>query len=186
MTSRYLWVLVTIGVVTAADPANSQHTGPDDHLATSMIQALPSEPGNDAFAALSEIVQILSDDPETDWNRVDIGAVRRHLADMDALVKGAVVEATQLQHGLEMRVALDGRAGEAASRMVPAHSRVLAAETGWSSDIVAREDHLVWAVVGSTEADGTRIQALGFFGLMATGDHHRAHHLALARGRRNP
>jgi hypothetical protein len=27
-----------------------------------------------------------------------------------------------------------------------------------------------------------RIQALGFFGLMATGDHHRMHHIAMAKG----
>lgn len=65
-------------------------------------------------------------------------------------------------------------------RMVPAHAPVLAAETGWNS--VARDDgtELVWRVTSTS--DEVKIRALSFFGLMATGNHHREHHLALARG----
>jgi hypothetical protein len=34
----------------------------------------------------------------------------------------------------------------------------------------------------SDTAAVAKIRALGFIGLMATGDHHAAHHMALARG----
>ena len=44
--------------------------------------ALPVLPGQDAFAALQEIVRLLEADPATDWTRVDLDALRMHLVDM--------------------------------------------------------------------------------------------------------
>jgi len=75
---------------------------------------------------------------------------------------------------------IPGPGGEAVSRMVPAHAPVLAAETGWSSTAVSTDDDIVWTV--TSPDDGDIIRALGFFGLMAIGNHHQAHHLALATG----
>jgi len=40
-------------------------------------------PGQDAFGAIQEIVQILDADPKTDWSKVDLEALRQHLIDMD-------------------------------------------------------------------------------------------------------
>ena len=39
-------------------------------------------PGQDAFGAIQEIVQILQSDPKTDWSKVNIDALRQHLIDM--------------------------------------------------------------------------------------------------------
>ena len=142
---------------------------------------LPSEPGSAAFAAIAEIVAMLTADPQTDWSRVDIDALRTHLVDMDALVSGAVQRSEPVPGGLRMHIDRDGRAGSAVLRMVPAHAPVLAEETGWQSE-VSVGDEITWTVTGPGPADQQRIRALGFFGLMATGDHHRQHHLALARG----
>ena len=41
----------------------------------------PAEPGQGAFAAMQEIVAILEADPTTDWSKVDLPALRQHLAD---------------------------------------------------------------------------------------------------------
>ena len=43
----------------------------------------PPMPGQDAFGAIQEIVQILDADPKTDWSKVDLEALRQHLIDMD-------------------------------------------------------------------------------------------------------
>ena len=36
--------------------------------------------GQDAFAAIQEIVEILAADPKTDWSKVNIDALRQHLS----------------------------------------------------------------------------------------------------------
>ena len=90
---------------------------------------LPSEPGQGAFAAVSEIVSMLAADPNTDWSVVNIRAPRDHLIAMDMLITNAEVSASQIEGGLEMRISLAGLGGGAAWRMVSAHGPVLAAET---------------------------------------------------------
>lgn len=163
-------------------PAMSQQMDHDAHMQSPENSIIPLEPGQDAFAAIAEIVAILRTDPETDWGRVSINALRAHLVDMNELVLGAVVETRPHPDGLTMRVLLEGPAGDAASRMVPAHGPVLAAETGWASEVDVGTESLVWTVADLTGDRIAEIQALDFFGLMATGDHHRAHHIAIARG----
>jgi len=141
---------------------------------------LPREPGQGAFAAVAEIVAILMQDPLTDWRLVDITALRAHLVDMDRLITDTVVSERQVPGGVEISVVLGPRDASAALRMVPAHAPVLKGETGWVSVLEDQGERLIWTV--TSPGDGIRIRALGFFGLMALGDHHRAHHIALARG----
>ncbi|MCP6769380.1 hypothetical protein NL529_31490, partial [Klebsiella pneumoniae] len=43
----------------------------------------PTHPGQEAFGTIQEIVRILEADPATDWSKVNIGALREHLIDMD-------------------------------------------------------------------------------------------------------
>lgn len=142
--------------------------------------ALPLEPGQGAFAALAEIVALLRADANTDWNTVDIAALRDHLLDMDHLVTQAQVRSEQIAGGAVFYIALSGSGGAAASRMVPAHGPVLALDTGWNSQVDTAADELRWQVTSDTDA--AEIRALGFFGLMAVGGHHQAHHMAMATG----
>ena len=41
----------------------------------------PTMPGQDAFGAIQEIVQILEADPKTDWSKVELEGLRQHLID---------------------------------------------------------------------------------------------------------
>jgi len=186
MFSKALNRAIATLAIAAATPLAAQQADHSGHMGHDMSGSetaeLPTEPGDDAFAAIAEIVAMLSADPETDWNRVDIDGLRAHLVDMNVLVLGASVRSEPVPDGLRMRVGTAGRPGEAASRMVPAHGPVLAAETGWQSEVTRDGPEIVWTVRGADAAAAVRIQALGFFGLMATGDHHRAHHLAMAKG----
>ena len=60
----------------------------------------PTQPGQGAFAAIQEIVDILEADPRTDWSKVDIGALRQHLEDMDNVTLHAQVRSTPIGGGL--------------------------------------------------------------------------------------
>ena len=75
--------LLSIALVCAASNGLAQHVHQSD---------LPNETGQSQFAAVAEIVTLLRDDPETDWTRVDIEALRDHLVDMDNVTTKASVE----------------------------------------------------------------------------------------------
>lgn len=158
-------------------PAFAQSQMHAGHTATA---PMPAEPGQGGFGAMAEIVEILRSDDDTDWSRVDLRRLRAHLQDMDALMTELAVSEQEVPGGLEMTVERSSQGADAAWRMVPAHGPVLSAETGWTSEVTVGDDMIVWTVTDATDAD--EIRALGFFGLMATGNHHPAHHLALARG----
>ena len=144
------------------------------------MQAAPLEPGQDTFGAIAEIVDILRADPDTDWSRVNLESLRVHLLEMDALVTTLEVTERETSDGLVMTVHRSSPGAEAAWRMVPAHQSVLETETGWRSRVEIGKDTLFWTV--TDRSDATEITALGFFGLMATGDHHPEHHLMVALG----
>jgi hypothetical protein len=188
MAMRAGLALWTAAALVAASPAFAQTAhdrhgaGAREHAAHGQDRTLPQQPGQDAFGAIAEIVRILNADPDTDWSRVDIGALHRHLTDMQALFTQAEIEEEPVPGGLRMRIARTGPGGDAAGRMVPAHAPILAADAGWDSAVEAGEAEIVWTVRAPSESGAVRIRALGFYGLMATGAHHRRHHLAIARG----
>lgn len=144
---------------------------------------LPVLAGQDAFGAIQEIVAILEADPATDWDRVDLAALRRHLVEMNALVLDADVVQRDIPGGSEITVDGAGRAGEAARHMIPAHVHELAAIDGWDANAeIAADGTVTLRVVARDAAEIKHIRGLGFLGLMVTGAHHQAHHLAIARG----
>lgn len=157
-----------------AAPVAAQHA----HSATGHDVGGPQETGQSAFAALVEIVAILQADPETDWERVDIAGLRRHLVDMDLLTTDAVVTRILRPEGARFEIRGTLRGLEAIRAMVPAHAPFLAAETGW--DVVTED--LDDGVALSVDGDAAQIQGLDFFGLMTIGAHHQEHHLMMAKG----
>ena len=178
MFSPKLLTLLAASLLATAAPAQTTH----DHSAMmAQHSGVPTEPGQGAFAAIAEIVAMLTADPQTDWTRVNIAALRRHLIDMDTLVTFAEVTQDDRPNGAVFRASLTGPGGGAVSRMVPAHAPVLAAETGWSSIAEVSGDTIVWTVTSAENAEA--IRALGFFGLMAVGNHHPDHHFGMATGR---
>ena len=64
----------------------------------------PPMPGQDAFGAIQEIVQILDADPKTDWSKVDLEALRQHLIDMDEVTLSADAAAKRGGGSLEIAV----------------------------------------------------------------------------------
>lgn len=157
-----------------AEPAFAQNR----HSGHSHAVMGPEETGQSGFAALTEIVTLLREDPDTDWSAVDIAALRQHLVDMDLLTTEAEVETIQRPKGARFEIRGTERVTEAIRAMVPAHAPFLAAETGWEVTTDVIDDGVALVV----EGDAEQIRGLGFFGLMTIGAHHQVHHLTLARG----
>lgn len=166
------------------DPAQHGHSGHDmamhETTSPSAPPALPTQPGQDAFGAIAEIVEILRSDPDTNWGKVDLPALRAHLKDMDTLFHDVTAQEVIIEGGLKMVIDRNSSGADAAVAMVPAHGPVLSQETGWNSAVITTDTTITWQV--TSPDDAAQIQALGFLGLMATGNHHPEHHLAIARG----
>jgi hypothetical protein len=141
----------------------------------------PTMPGQDAFGAIQEVVQILEADPATDWSKVNIAALREHLIDMNEVTLHAVVAQRNLDDGVEIAVTGEGRTLDAIKRMVPAHVAELA-KLGWDAKTAELPNGVLLTVTGRDAKDATKLKALGFMGIMVQGGHHQPHHLMIARG----
>ena len=136
------------------------------------------EGGQSAFAAIQEIVSHLMADPETDWSRVYIEALRQHLIDMDNVTLRAHVRVQEVEEGARFEVTSEDAAVTGSIRvMVPAHATTTDGVEGWTMHATEIPGGATLTVTG---ADPDRIRALGFIGVMTVGMHHQTHHLALA------
>ena len=138
-------------------------------------------PGQDAFGAIQEIVQMLQSDPKTDWSKVNIDALREHLIDMNEVTLHAAATPRVFDTGVEFTVTGQGRTLEAIKRMVPAHVNELR-EIGWNAKSDEIPNGVKLTVTASEAQPLTRLKALGFMGVMVQGGHHQPHHLMMAMG----
>ena len=145
------------------------------------MRLVPTMPGQDAFGTIQEIVRILEADPATDWSKVNIGALREHLIDMDEVTMRARASERVLNNGLEIAVTGQGRTLAAIKRMVPAHTHELIA-LGWSAKSQDLPNGVKLVVTASDPRQVIKIKALGFMGIMVQGAHHQTHHLMMAKG----
>ena len=160
-----------------------QHTPDMQHDAGPM----PTQGGQAAFAAISEIVKLLEADPKTDWSKVNLEALRQHLADMDMVMLRSRVRAREVANGLVMDVTGDASVAAAIKRMVVPHATMLDAMPAWSATTAAIAGGVRLTVTAKSAGDESsvaKIRGLGFAGLLVQGDHHTEHHLMLAKGAR--
>jgi hypothetical protein len=141
----------------------------------------PTLPGQDAFGAIQEIVQILQSDPTTDWSKVNITVLRQHLIDMNEVTLHAFAAERNLDNGIEIAVAGEGRTLDAIRRMVPAHISELV-KLGWNAKIEDLPNGVKLTVITNDPKEAIKLHALGFMGIMVQGGHHQPHHLMMAKG----
>ena len=144
--------------------------------------SMPTLPGQDAFGAVQEIVQLLEADPKTDWSKVDLEALRQHLIDMNELTLKATAVAKSIDGGVEITVTGSDRTLIAFQHMVPAWAATMNDYKGWVTKAVALPNGEQLTVTSADPKEIPHIRGLGFIGLMASGVHHQAHHLAMAKG----
>ncbi|WP_339858083.1 hypothetical protein [Pseudohongiella acticola] len=146
------------------------------------MSAQPTEAGQDAFAAIQEIVTILSADPNTDWSQVNVDALRDHLVDMHLVTLYARVQSETLANGMRYQVTGQGDTVGAIKRMVTAHAIQVSNDSDWKAQISEHTDGVILTVTSSASADAAKIKGLGFSGFMVLGNHHQPHHLMMATG----
>ena len=157
-------------------------------VGTSSAAAPLSEVGQCAFAAIAEATRALAADDSTDWTRVNVLALRDHLVDMDEVVMRAGVQEQPIRDGVRIHLSGAGRTLEALRRMIPQHSHMMSMTRATGSypsvqvDTKELADGYELELKADTPTDIERIRALGFFGFLAAGDHHRHHHWGIASG----
>jgi hypothetical protein len=173
-------LLAVARVACAQDHAAADHSRM--HAVTGV--QLPTLPGQDAFGAIAEVVQLLRADPTTDWSRVDVEALRSHLIDMNAVTLRSVVRQTSVPGGVEMVVTGDSSTAQAIRRMTTSHGAALGeiGLLGVSAPIRGGARFTVTAANAADSALVAQLRGLGFAGIMTLSNHHAAHHLAIARG----
>ncbi len=140
-----------------------------------------SEPGQSAFAAIAEVVAVLKADPNTDWSKVNIDALRNHLRDMDIVTIDSTTVSTEVEGGMRFDVTGAGDVTDAIRRMATAHAGMMDGVDGWSYSTEEIAGGAALTVI-VPEADLAKLKGLGFYGIMASGMHHQPHHWAMATG----
>lgn len=143
-----------------------------------------TEAGNDAFGTIQEVIAKLNNNPNTDWTKVNLEALRQHLLDMnDMTLNVEVVSQEPIRNGMKAIVRpTTARAALALERVFKAHPTMLKKETGWTMLIKKQNDQYILTTTSENPRDTSKIRGLGYIGLMAYGNHHQPHHWAMATG----
>ncbi|MDH5488319.1 MAG: hypothetical protein OEY84_01870 [Rhodospirillaceae bacterium] len=182
-TATAFIILLNISFAAAQNSSESMHGNMHGNMNENMHhEQMPTLPGQGAFGALAEIIAILEADPNTDWAKVNIGALRAHLVDMNLLIIDTDINSKNIDGGLEITINAKGRALKAVHSMVPAHAPMINGLNGWNAKAETTTSGAKLTVSSSDAKETLHIRALGFYGLMVSGSHHQAHHLGLARG----
>lgn len=182
---RYVLALIVLSLPLVADAQTKapvmNHAVHGMNMETPRT-AMPTEPGQGAFAAIQEIVAMLDADPDTDWSKVDIDGLRQHLVDMNNVTLYAEVATTPIENGVRFTVTGTGLVRQSIRRMVKAHAETMSGANGMTIVAEDQPEGAVMTVTVSDPADLSKLEGLGFFGIMALGAHHQEHHLMIAMG----
>jgi hypothetical protein len=185
---RFCYVTVALLSITrpvlAQDPATMDHS----RMTGTRDRPVPTLSGQDAYAAISEVVELLRANPATDWSRVDVEALRQHLIDMNAVTLRSSVRQTPVPGGIRMVVTGDASVQGAIRRMTSSHAAALRALglVGRSTSVAGGARFTVTVADTTDRALLAQVRGLGYAGLMTLGNHHAAHHLAIASGQFAP
>jgi len=146
----------------------------------------PALAGQDAFGAVNEIVRIQEADPDTDWSKVNLDALREHLIDMNEVTLHADAAVQWIDGGIRVAVTGSGRTLVAIQRMVPAHAREIDGEQGWQARTESLPNGVTLSVTSDDPKQVAIIRGLGFIGVMASGSHHQMRHLMMAKDELHP
>jgi len=120
-------------------------------------------PGQDAFGAIQEIVQILDADPKTDWSKVDLEALRQHLIDMDEVTLSADAAAKRDRGSLKIAVTGTGRTLVAIQRMIPAWAQIMNGHQRWSRKAASLPNGELLTVTATDPKEFQHVRGLGFY-----------------------
>ena len=168
-----------------AMPAGEKMAMPaGDKMAMPMGGKMPM-PAQAAFGAIGEIVRMLESDPATDWSKVNLEALRQHFVDMDEVTMRSRIVQHQVAGGFVADVTGPAATAAAIRRMVPSHAKMFESSPEFDAKVVTIPSGVRLTLLARNPSDSglvARVRGLGAIGFLTEGDHHAAHHLAIARG----
>jgi hypothetical protein len=183
----YLIVLLSAVVQPMCAFSADEHAQHADHSNSHSHKTLSSPltaAGNYAFLTIQEAIQKLDDDPNTDWRKVNLEALRQHLVDMQNFTLNVkVLSQKPIKNGMQAVVRPDNKdAEDSLDRAFDAHPTQLRNETGWDMSVTKRDGAYTVTVTTNNPAEVAKIRGLGYIGAMATGAHHQSHHWSMVKG----
>lgn len=175
LAAKFILAFIIFGLSGTVFAQHNMHT-----------QSTPlTEPGNDIFGTIQEIIKKLKADSTTDWSKVDLENLRQHLLDMKAFTEDVtVISKTPIENGTEIKIRpKTNRAAEALKRLFSMHPAMIKKEKGWDMDAHQNGDNWIITCTTSNESEVEKIHALGYIGLLAEGAHHQLHHWRIATGK---
>jgi len=186
MRNLFLSVLFSAVFFTGVAYADEDmHEHMHNHNNSAGMTSPLTEPGNEAFATIQEVVVKLLANPKTDWSRVNLEALRKHLVDMQNFTLNVAVSGQKnIDKGVQFTVnATTPDAAGSLQRLFSAHPPILKKESGWDMKAQKNRDGSFTAQVTTTnDEDVAKIRGLGYIGLIAYGQHHQLHHWMMATG----
>ena len=184
MSRRPHHLLAGLALLLAPLGAGAQQMDHSAHAQHAAGVGAPTLLGQDAYAAIAEIVRLLDADPTTDWSKVNVEALRQHLRDMQEVTLRSAVLQRDVPGGFTADVTGDARTAAAIGRMLVAHARELDAmpDLRATTEPIAGGVRLTVTAEGGDARAAARLRGLGMVGVLTLGDHHRPHHLMIARG----
>lgn len=179
LKSMVLWMLMVGGLV--ALPVHAQEMNHEHHSAEAPGL---SEPGQPIFGVVQEVIRRLEADSTTNWEDVDLEALRQHLIDMHQVALHVeVVYQYPIEGGIHIRVRPTTAAAAASlDRVLRAHPTPLKHETGWTMAVTRGDGYRDLRITTSEAAEVAKVRALGYIGILAHGGHHQQHHWMIATG----
>ena len=150
---------------------------------TAPTQVKLTESGTDPFATLQEVITALEANPSTNWEKVNIEALRLHLVEMQDMTINVDVKQQYIDNGFQAVVTpTTNRAVKSLTRVLSGHPAQMKAETGWDMQVSNDDDIFTLTVVSKKAHEVAKIRGLGYIGVMSYGNHHQPHHWAMASG----
>ncbi len=162
--------------------ANMNHAAMMGHNAAP-TQVVLTESGTDPFATLQEVIAALEANPDTNWEKVNIEALRLHLVEMQDMTTNVDVKQQYIDNGFQVVVMpTTNRAVKSLIRVLSGHPAQMKAETGWDMQVQNNDGVFTLTVTTDNAKDIAKLRGLGYIGVMAYGNHHQPHHWAMASG----
>jgi hypothetical protein len=180
---KYLLMACLLSGTSQAQDQPMTHKPSMKHAAEMTMNTVPEEGGQSAFAAIQEIVVLLEANPKTDWTKVNIEGLRQHLIDMNNVTLEAAAVATQTGSSVTFDVSGEGPLVASIQRMVIAHVKAMNGIDGWKFAAAETAKGVTIKVTPPNVASMTKLQALGFIGMLTRGMHHQEHHWMIATGK---
>ena len=187
---RLIKLSLSIVAMTIAMPMASAHMhhANMNHAAmmgnnTAATPVVLTESGTDPFATLQEVITALEANPGTNWEKVNIEALRLHLVEMQDMTINVDVKQQYIDNGFQAVVTpTTNRAVKSLTRVLSGHPAQMKAETGWDMQVSNNDDIFTLTVVSKKAHEVAKIRGLGYIGVMSYGNHHQPHHWAMASG----